>query len=165
MSNIGHCRFCAKPLTYTFVDLGACPPSNSYLSAEALEKMEPFYPLHAYVCDECFLVQLSHSIKPDEMFREYAYFSSYSDTWLTHARRYTSDMVDRFGITNHALVVEIAGNDGYLLQYFKELDIPCLNVEPALNVADVARAKGIETITEFFGEFLARRYIPPKTGA
>jgi hypothetical protein len=121
--------------------------------------MEPFYPLHAYVCDECFLVQLSHSITPDEIFREYVYFSSYSDTWLAHAEQYTSNMVDRFGFDNNSLVVEIAGNDGYLLQYFKELGIPCLNIEPALNVADMARSKGIETITEFFGVSLAEQLV------
>ena len=159
MNKTGHCRFCEKPLTNTFVDLGACPPSNSYLSPDALQKMEPFYPLHAYVCDECFLVQLSHSITPEEIFREYAYFSSYSDTWLAHAKQYTSDMIDRCGLNNRKFVVEIAGNDGYLLQYFKERDIPCLNVEPALNVADVARSKGIETITEFFGVSLARQLV------
>lgn len=165
MSKLGHCRFCDKPLTQTFVDLGACPPSNSYLSLAALQKMEPFYPLHAYVCDECFLVQLSHSITPDEIFREYAYFSPYSDSWLAHAKQYTSDMINCIGCDHRSLVVEIAGNDGYLLQYFKERDIPCLNVEPALNVADVARAKGIETITEFFGVSLARQLVSQGKGA
>lgn len=153
------CRFCAKPLTHTFIDLGACPPSNSFLSVDDLHKMEPCYPLHAYVCDECFLVQLSHLITPDEIFRQYAYFSSFSDTWLAHARQYVSDMIDRFAFNNNSLVFEIAGNDGYLLQYFKDRDIPCINIEPAFNVADVSRSKGIETITEFFGVRLARQLV------
>jgi 2-polyprenyl-3-methyl-5-hydroxy-6-metoxy-1,4-benzoquinol methylase len=165
MSKPRRCRFCKKPLSYTFVDLGASPPSNSFLSPDALDKMEPFYPLHAYVCDECFLVQLAHSITPDEIFREYAYFSSYSDTWLAHAKQYTEDMLDSLSINDQRFVVEIAGNDGYLLQYFKHRGIPCLNIEPALNVAEVARSKGIETITEFFGVGLADKLVSQCKGA
>lgn len=165
MNKLGHCRFCEEPLSHTFVDLGASPPSNSFLSHDALQRMEPFYPLHAYVCDECFLVQLSHSITPDEIFRQYAYFSSYSDTWLAHAKQYTLDILDSLSINRNSLVVEVAGNDGYLLQNFKERGIPCLNVEPALNVADVARSKGIETISEFFGVSLAEQLVSQGKGA
>lgn len=121
--------------------------------------MEPFYPLHVQVCENCFLVQLSHSIKPEEIFRDYAYFSSYSDTWLAHSKAYVQDVSTRLGLNESSHVIEIAGNDGYLLQYFLEKNIPVLNIEPAINVAKAAQEKGIATITEFFGVDLAHSLV------
>ena len=145
------CRSCGNPLKHTFVELGVSPLANSYLTEEQLQQMEPFYPLHAYVCDACYLVQLNEFESPDQIFGDYAYFSSYSESWLNHAKEYTNLMVERFGFDANSLVVEIASNDGYLLQYFKEKGIPVLGVEPAKNVAKVAQEAGIPTITKFFG--------------
>jgi SAM-dependent methyltransferase len=145
------CRFCGNPLKHTFVELGVSPLANSYLTEEQLQQMEPFYPLHAYVCDACYLVQLNEFESPDQIFSDYAYFSSYSESWLNHAKEYTNLMVERFGFDANSLVVEIASNDGYLLQYFKEKGIPVLGVEPAKNVAKVAQDAGIPSITKFFG--------------
>jgi C-methyltransferase C-terminal domain/Putative zinc binding domain/Methyltransferase domain len=153
------CRFCQTHLTDTVVDLGMSPLSNSYVTAEQLNAKEAFYPLHAYVCPKCFLVQLEDFESPDAIFNDYAYFSSYSDTWLTHARQYTEKMRERFAITNKKLVVEIASNDGYLLQYFNEKGIPVLGVEPAANVAQVAIEKGIPTAIDFFGRNLAQKLV------
>jgi SAM-dependent methyltransferase len=127
------------------------PLSNAYLTAESLQQMEPFYPLHSYVCNDCFLVQLPEFESPENIFSDYAYFSSYSDSWLTHASRYTDAMVERFGLDTSCRVIEIASNDGYLLQYFKNKAIPVLGVEPAENVAAVAEEKGIPTRSAFFG--------------
>jgi hypothetical protein len=121
--------------------------------------MEPFYPLHAYVCEKCFLVQLEEYVSPEEIFTEYAYFSSYASTWLQHARDYTSLMVERFALDQHSKVVEVASNDGYLLQYFVEKQIPVLGIEPAVNVAQAAIEKGIPTRTEFFGSAFADRLV------
>ncbi len=149
--SVAECRFCGNPLKNTFVDLGVSPLANSYLKAEQLHQMEPFYPLHAYVCDNCYLVQLSEVQSPDHIFSEYAYFSSYSETWLKHAKAYTDLMVERFKFNSSSQVVEIASNDGYLLQYFKEKGIPVLGVEPAENVAKVAQEAGIPSIVKFFG--------------
>jgi SAM-dependent methyltransferase len=151
------CRFCATALEHGFVDLGMSPLSNAILDADALNRMEPFYPLRAYVCQECFLVQLEAFESPDEIFRDYSYFSSYSDSWLAHARAFAAATTDRFELGRQSLVVEVASNDGYLLQYFKEQGIPVLGVEPARNVAEVAIDAGIDTLTEFFGVTLARR--------
>lgn len=145
------CRSCGNPLKHTFVELGVSPLANSYLTEEQLQQMEPFYPLHAYVCDACYLVQLNEFESPDQIFGDYAYFSSYSESWLNHAKEYTNLMVERFGLNSNSHVVEIASNDGYLLQYFKEKRIPVLGVEPARNVAKVAQEAGIPTITKFFG--------------
>ncbi|MCI0558845.1 MAG: class I SAM-dependent methyltransferase, partial [Nitrososphaera sp.] len=153
------CRFCGTPLHYTFVDLGMSPLCESYLSAGQLNQLEPFYPLHVYVCDRCFLVQLEEYVSPEHIFTEYAYFSSYSDTWLQHARAYTDLMVKRLGLNNHSQVVEVASNDGYLLQYFVEKNIPVLGIEPAVNIAKVALEKGIPTRIEFFGVDSARRLV------
>ncbi|MBD2580498.1 class I SAM-dependent methyltransferase [Oscillatoria sp. FACHB-1406] len=150
------CRCCSSPLHHTFVDLGMSPPCESYRSAEQLNEMEAFYPLHVYVCDRCFLVQLQEYVTPAEIFTEYAYFSSYSDTWLQHAKTYTDMAVQRFGLNAESLVVELASNDGYLLQYFLAKGIPILGVEPAANVAEVAIRKGISTLVEFFGEETAK---------
>lgn len=146
-----NCRFCAAPLTHTFCDLGMSPLSNSYLATDQLQQMEPFYPLHAYVCDQCFLVQLQEFESPDNIFSDYAYFSSYSDSWLQHAQDYVSLMTDRFGLGSHSHVVELASNDGYLLQYFVEQGVRVTGVEPAANVAGIAREKGVNTRVSFFG--------------
>lgn len=149
------CRFCHAPLQHVIVDLGMSPLCESFLEKHQLNRMERFYPLRVYVCKTCFLVQLDQYVDPEEIFTEYAYFSSYADAWLEHARRYTIGAADRFGLDQDSLVVELASNDGYLLQYFAEQDIPVLGVEPAANVARVAQDKGIPTRVEFFNETLA----------
>jgi len=148
---MSNCRFCNSELEHTFVDLGMSPLSNSYISPASLQKMEPFYPLHAFVCGQCFLVQLNEFESPENIFSDYAYFSSYSKSWLEHARKYVEMMVDRFGFNTESQVIEVASNDGYLLQYFKDRDVPVLGIEPAANVAKVATEAGIPTITRFFG--------------
>ena len=145
------CRSCGNILKYTFVDLGVSPLANSYLKPQDLQRMEPFYPLHVFICEVCYLVQLPQLQSPEDIFDDYAYFSSYSESWLKHASDYTTLMIDRFGFDSDSLVIEIASNDGYLLQYFKEKRIPVLGVEPAKNVAKVAEAAGIPTIVKFFG--------------
>ncbi len=154
------CRFCGQPLTVTFADLGMSPPSNAFLKPEQLNQMERFYPLHAYVCGACKLVQLEEFESPAEIFSEYAYFSSFSDSWLKHAERYVGAMVDRFGFGPQSQVVEIASNDGYLLQYFKARGVPVLGVEPAANVAKVAMEKrGVSSRVEFFGRSTATKMV------
>ncbi len=145
------CRFCAAPVEAIFADLGMSPLANSYLPPDRANAMEPFYPLRALVCGSCFLVQLEEFETPERIFSDYAYFSSYSSSWLDHARRYTEQMTDRFALGASSHVVEIASNDGYLLQYFHERQIPVLGIEPAANVAKVALQKGIPTLVEFFG--------------
>lgn len=145
------CRFCANPLSHTLVDLGMSPLCESYLSGEQLNLMEAFYPLNVHVCDQCYLVQLESYVSPEHIFTEYAYFSSYADTWLKHAQAYTHQMIATFGYNENSHVVEVASNDGYLLQYFVAQNIPCLGVEPAANVAQVAIEKGVPTLVEFFG--------------
>ena len=149
------CRFCGTPLEDIFVDLGMSPLSNAYLSKDQLLDMEPFYPLKVFVCHHCFLVQLPAFNSSAEIFSDYAYFSSYSDSWLDHCRKYVSDMVQRYRLGTHSQVIEIASNDGYLLQFFKPLGIAVVGVEPAENVAHVALSSGIETIVDFFGKGLA----------
>lgn len=146
-----NCRFCDKELSDVFVSLGSSPLSNSYLVKEQLNRAEAFYPLCVYICSECLLVQLPEFEKPEKIFTDYAYFSSYSDSWLKHSREYAEMMIERFGINEESFVVEIASNDGYLLQYFKEGGIPVLGVEPARNVALAAIEKGIPTEVVFFG--------------
>ena len=145
------CRFCGTPLEHVFADLGVSPLSNAFLRAEDLQRMEPFYPLKAYVCAECFLVQLPAVETPEHIFGDYAYFSSYSESWLQHCRNYVEQMIARFGFDAHSQVVEIASNDGYLLQYFKAQGVPILGIEPAANVAKVAQEAGIPTVVRFFG--------------
>ena len=157
------CRFCGAPLSHTFVDLGMSPLCESYRNADQLNQMEPFYPLHVYVCGDCFLVQLEEFVPPEEIFTEYAYFSSYSDSWLSHARTYVEMVTSRFGLSGNSLVVELASNDGYLLQYFVEKRIPVLGVEPAANVAAVAASKGVPTLVKFFGEKTARDLVSQGT--
>jgi 2-polyprenyl-3-methyl-5-hydroxy-6-metoxy-1,4-benzoquinol methylase len=153
------CRFCSTSLTVTFSDLGMSPLANSYISQENLHLMEPFYPLHAYVCENCFLVQLREFQSPANIFSDYAYFSSFSDSWLKHAKKYTDQMVERFKIDSSHQVMEIASNDGYLLQYFKERGVPVLGIEPAENVAKVAEEKGIPCVTKFFGKQTASELV------
>ncbi len=145
------CRFCGAPLETTFVDLGMSPLCESYVSLDHLAEMEPFYPLHAYVCGQCFLVQLQEFVTPAEIFTEYAYFSSYSPSWVEHARRYTEMMIARFRLGPASKVMEIASNDGYLLQHFVARGVPVLGIEPAANVAKVAIEKGVSSIVRFFG--------------
>ncbi|NMG05387.1 class I SAM-dependent methyltransferase [Brasilonema sp. UFV-L1] len=145
------CRFCGSTLKHTFVDLGMSPLCESYVTSEQLNQMEAFYPLHVYVCDRCFLVQLQEFVSPQDIFSEYAYFSSYSDSWLQHAKNYTDKVIARFGLNTSSQVVEIASNDGYLLQYFLSKRIPVLGIEPAANIAEVAKTKGISTVVKFFG--------------
>jgi hypothetical protein len=142
-------------LRHTLVDLGMSPLCESYLNTGQLNRMEPFYPLRVYVCDRCYLAQLEEYVSPEEIFTEYAYFSSYADSWLRHAKTYTDLMSERFGIDHSSFVVELASNDGYLLQYFVEKHVPVLGIEPARNVAKVAIEKGIPTRVEFFGEKMA----------
>ncbi len=145
------CRFCDASLKHTFIDIGMTPVANTYLQAEQLYRMEPFFPLHVYVCEKCYLVQLPEIQSPEQIFSEYAYFSSYSETWLNHARVYVEQITERFRLDPKSQVIEIASNDGYLLQYFLEKDIPVLGIEPAANVANAARSKGIPTEVLFFG--------------
>src|SRR5579884_4160164 len=153
------CLFCKRPLQHTFVDLGMSPLCESYVSREQLNQMEPFYPLHVYVCDRCWLVQLQEYVSPAEIFTEYAYFSSYSDSWVQHAKNYTEMITHRLGLGSQSFVVELASNDGYLLQHFVAKGIPALGIEPAVNVARVAEAKGISTLVKFFGEKTAREVV------
>jgi hypothetical protein len=151
----GHCRFCDAVLQDTVVDLGMSPLCESYLRGEDLDKMEPFYPLHVWVCRVCFLVQLSEYVRVEEIFTEYAYFSSYSSAWLKHAEDYVGMISARLSLGSKSFVVELASNDGYLLRYFAERKIPCLGIEPAANVAEAARRLGVETRVAFFGRELA----------
>ena len=145
------CRFCRSPLQQTFVDLGMSPLCESYRTLEQLNQMEPFYPLHVRVCERCYLVQLDEFVSPEHIFTEYAYFSSYSDTWLKHAADYVDMIVARLRLGKESLAVELASNDGYLLQNFVKKGIPALGVEPAANVAKVAVEKGVPTLVKFFG--------------
>jgi SAM-dependent methyltransferase len=153
------CRFCRAPLRHTFVDLGMSPLCESYVPAERVNAMEAFYPLHAKVCELCLLVQLEEFVTAEDIFTEYAYFSSYSDSWVAHARSYVEMAIERFGLGPDSLVMEVASNDGYLLRHVVERGIPALGIEPAANVADVARDLGIETIVRFFGRELAAELV------
>lgn len=159
------CRFCGTRLAHAFANLGASPLANSYLKEEDLNRMEPFFPLHVFVCEACRLVQLPECQSPEEIFSDYAYFSSYSDSWLDHARNYTAMMIERFGFDAGSLVMEIASNDGYLLQYFKERSVPVLGIEPAKNVAEAALEKEIPTLSEFFGVETAEMLVAEKKTA
>ena len=151
------CRFCGAPLSDTFCDLGMSPLCESYVPAEAVNQMEPFYPLHVWVCRACLLVQLEEYVTPHHIFTEYAYFSSYSTAWLKHAEDYTAMISDRLGLGAKSLVVELASNDGYLLQYFVKRGIPALGIEPAANVAKAAVDRGVETLVKFFGKELGAK--------
>ena len=153
-----HCRFCKSPLEVTFADLGMSPISNDYIRAEHNQAMEPFYPLHAYVCESCHLVQLVDFEKAENLFRDdYAYFSSYSKSWLEHAKRYAEKMIAAEALGPESLVMEIASNDGYLLQYFKQAGVKVLGIEPTANTAKVAlEERGVESEVSFFGKALAQ---------
>ncbi|MFO0821218.1 MAG: class I SAM-dependent methyltransferase [Pirellulales bacterium] len=155
-SATARCRFCGSTLRHTVVDLGMSPLCESYLASNQLNQMEPFYPLRVQVCSECFLVQLQAYVSPDHIFSDYAYFSSYSDSWVRHAKKYADAMIERFGLGGEHHVVELASNDGYLLQHFVARGVPSLGVEPAGNVARVAVEKGVPTLVEFFGVETAR---------
>lgn len=155
-----NCRFCNTPLNYEFLDLVNAPPSNSFLTFSQLNEPEVYYPLRVLVCDNCFLVQIDEYQKSSAIFNhDYVYFSSFSTSWLSHAKSYCEKVVDRFSLDKNSSVVEIASNDGYLLQYFFEREIPVLGIEPTKNTAKVAMDKGIETITEFFGIDLAEALV------
>jgi SAM-dependent methyltransferase len=149
------CRSCGAQLRTTFIDLGMSPLCNTQIAVDRLQEMEPFYPLHAYVCDDCFLVQLQQFVAPEDIFGEYAYFSSYSESWVEHARRYVEMACLRFKLGPRSKVMEIASNDGYLLHHFVRAGIPVLGIEPAANVAQAALAKGIPTTVRFFGRRVA----------
>ncbi len=154
------CRFCGTPLSHVVADLGSSPLSNSYLSAEQMQQAEATFPLCVYLCDECLLVQLPEFESPEAIFDDtYAYFSSYSDSWLDHAQRYVEMMIERFGLSQQHRVIEIASNDGYLLRFFKQRGVPVLGIEPAANVAAAAEELGIETRVEFFGVESARALV------
>ena len=153
------CRFCGDNLKRSFADLGMSPLANSYVKKEKLHAMEPFFPLHAYVCDSCLLVQLEEFESAENIFSDYSYFSSFSESWLKHAKNYTEMMIKRFNIDKNWQVMEIASNDGYLLQYFKEQGVPVLGIEPAENVAKVAVEKGIPSVVKFFGVKTAKELV------
>ncbi|HEY1039546.1 MAG TPA: class I SAM-dependent methyltransferase [Bacteroidia bacterium] len=160
------CRFCANELKHVFVDLGNSPPSNSYLTTAQLNEPENYFPLKIMVCDSCYLVQVDEHKKAEEIFNsDYAYFSSVSSSWLAHSKMYTQKMISEFGINAGSLVIEIASNDGYLLQYFKEAGVNVLGIEPTASTAKVAKEKGIETIERFFGVELAEELVAGKRKA
>jgi 2-polyprenyl-3-methyl-5-hydroxy-6-metoxy-1,4-benzoquinol methylase len=159
MSLQPRCRFCSASLSVSFADLGMSPLSNSYLASEQLNRMERFYPLHAWVCEACLLVQLEQFETPENIFSDYAYFSSYSDSWLEHARKYAHDSIARLGLQSSSLVVEVASNDGYLLQYFAQRGISVLGIEPAANVAAAAERRGVPTCVKFFGVQTAKELV------
>jgi 2-polyprenyl-3-methyl-5-hydroxy-6-metoxy-1,4-benzoquinol methylase len=149
------CRFCHFPLSEVFVDLGVSPLANSFLTGEMLDQNEPMYPLVVYVCTNCLLVQVQEFEKPEKIFSDYAYLSSFSDSWLKHSKEYVTSIMKRFDLNENSFVIEIASNDGYLLQYFKEKNIQILGIEPAQNIAKIAHDKGIPTLTRFFNSILA----------
>ena len=153
------CRFCSAPLHHTVVDLGMSPLCESFLSAEQLNQTEPFYPLHVWVCERCFLVQVEEYVQPKDIFTEYAYFSSYSDSWLAHASAYVDMISARLGLNSTSRVVELGSNDGYLLQFFVTKGIPVLGIDPAKNVAQAAIARGVPTVIELFGRRTARELV------
>ena len=150
------CRFCRTPLVHRAVDLGMSPLCESFLDEAHLDRVEPFYPLHAWVCHECFLVQVNEYVAAEDIFTEYAYFSSFSSAWLKHCEHYVGMITERLGLGPDSFVVELASNDGYLLQYFVQRDIPCLGIEPAANVAEHAVALGVPTDVSFFDEAKGR---------
>ena len=153
-----NCRFCKQELKDIFIDLINSPASNSFLTKEELNEPEVFFPLKVYTCSNCFLVQIDEFKKSDAIFdNNYLYFSSYSKSWLAHAKSYTELMIERFGFNSSSLVVEVASNDGYLLQYFKEKNVPVLGIEPTANTAEVSITKGIENVIDFFGVRLAQK--------
>jgi SAM-dependent methyltransferase len=158
-----NCRHCNHTLEITFCDLQTCPPSNAMVKPEHINRSETYFPLKVFVCEKCWLVQVDELEKASDIFNnEYTYFSSYSTSWLEHCKGYTNSMIDRFGLNDKSFVVEVASNDGYLLQYFKEKNIPVLGVEPTANTAEVAISKGIDTIVDFFGSSFATNHLNQK---
>jgi len=154
------CRYCSNPLNFVFIDMVNSPPSNSFLTAEQLNEVEPYFPLKVFVCEKCFLVQIDEYKHHDEIFsQDYAYFSSFSRSWLKHSEDYVSMIIGKLGLDQNSSVMEIASNDGYLLQYFVKQGIPCFGIEPTANTAKAAREKGIETIEDFFGFHSARKFV------
>jgi len=153
------CRFCGAPLADVFVDLGASPLANSYLEPEDLQRPETFFPLCVYTCAECLLVQLPEAERPDAIFSDYAYFSSFSDSWLEHAKGYAERMIGELALGGESRVVEVASNDGYLLRWFRDRGVPVLGIEPAANVARAAEAAGIPSRVQFFGSDTARQLV------
>ena len=154
------CRHCGSELYYTFIDLGSAPPSNSYLTEQSMKEPEKWYPLKVMVCDHCWLVQTEDFVGAGEMFsEEYAYFSSFSSSWLKHAENYVDKVASRFHLTDESMLVEVAANDGYLLQYVKERGVPCYGIEPTQSTAKTAREKGIDIIEEFFGVVIAETLV------
>jgi SAM-dependent methyltransferase len=164
MNGAGTCRFCGGALA-EFVDLGMSPLCESYRTEDQLRTMEPFYPLAAHVCRDCFLVQLQDYVAPSEIFSEYAYFSAYSDSWLDHARRYVDTISKRIGLGSSARVIELGSNDGYLLQFFVERGIPVLGIDPAANIAKAAEKRGVPTLVKFFNSETARALAETETRA
>jgi SAM-dependent methyltransferase len=158
-THVHPCRLCGALVRDTFVDLGKSPLCESFLSAEQLDCVEHFYPLHTRICAECLLVQLEAYVPASEIFTDYAYFSAYSDSWVAHAKRYVDTVSERFRLGENSLVVELASNDGYLLQHVVRRGIPALGIDPAANVAEAARSRGVETLVEFFDSGLARRLV------
>jgi 2-polyprenyl-3-methyl-5-hydroxy-6-metoxy-1,4-benzoquinol methylase len=159
MTSTFACRHCGTPLEQSFCDLGMSPLANSYIEPDARSNLERFYPLHTFVCSKCFLVQLQEFESPSGIFSDYAYFSSYSESWLEHARKYVDLVTDRFDLSSGSQVIEIASNDGYLLQWFVRKSIPVLGIEPAANVAKVAEQKGIPSRVAFFGTETAKKLV------
>lgn len=160
------CRFCQTPLHDVFLDLGSAPPSNAFLRAEDLNAAEAWFPLRLFSCPQCKLVQVDEVQKHDALFSsDYVYFSSYSRTWLAHAERYVSRATERLGLGAHSLVVEVASNDGYLLQYIKARGIPCVGIEPTSSTAAAGRERGIETIEQFFGSGFAGGFVASRRRA
>ena len=159
------CQYCSTPLTITWIDLGVQPLANNYLPTAEAAASAPQYPLHARACPSCWLVQVDRVVPPEDIFSDYAYFSSYSDSWLQHCRRYAEMVIDRFGLGSESLVIEIASNDGYLLKHFASAGVRVLGIDPAANVAEVAREAGIPTEVEFFGADFARQLTERGIGA
>jgi SAM-dependent methyltransferase len=155
-STVKACRFCGAPIQRTFIDLGLSPLCESYPSAADLNRGEMYYPLHVFICEQCWLVQLEEYESAENIFSDYAYFASYSDSWLRHCEKYCNEMQRRFDLGSQSFVAEVASNDGYLLQYFVRMGIPVLGIEPAANVAKAAAEKGVPTLVRFFGEKIAR---------
>jgi SAM-dependent methyltransferase len=159
------CRLCGRALRHTLVDLGMSPLCEAFLRAEELNEMEPYYPLRVWLCESCLLAQVEPYVAPAEIFRDYAYFSSYSTSWVDHARTYADRMTRTLELGASSFVVELASNDGYLLQHFVPLNVPALGIDPAANVADAARRRGVETLTEFFDPDVARRVVAERGNA
>lgn len=162
MGKINVCRLCGDPLKDLFLDLGISPLANSYVHSERLQQSEAMYPLKTYVCGGCFLVQIEDYESPEHIFSDYAYFSSYSESWLAHSKAYVDKMMDKYKFNRNHQVIEIASNDGYLLQYFVDYNVPVLGIEPAANVAAIAEERGVPSVVDFLGRSLLHRWLISK---